>query len=116
MGGGNGRQREWKNLGSQAQGQVPPAFSPPHITKELRARGEGMGIMGTDTPLTSGGPQLRAFPCQLRVSVQSFPGRRPGSPFLLTCVVFRLQMHVTELMDIADIHLLFINLRFVEVL
>lgn len=44
MGGGNGRQREWKNLGSQAQGQVPPAFSPPHITKELRARGEGMGM------------------------------------------------------------------------
>lgn len=37
-------------------------------------------------------------------------------PLLLTCVVFGLQMHVTKLMDVANVHLFFVNLRFVKVL
>lgn len=34
----------------------------------------------------------------------------------LTCVVLSLQVHVTQLVDIADVHLLLVNLRFVEIL
>lgn len=35
---------------------------------------------------------------------------------LLTCVVLSLQVHVTQLVDIADVHLLLVNFRFVEIL
>lgn len=34
----------------------------------------------------------------------------------LTCVVLSLQVHVTQLVDIADVHLLLVNFRFVEIL
>ena len=87
-----------------------------HVTKELRERSEVMGIMGPDTLLKSGRNQLRALLFQLCMYVQSVLMGRRSSPFPLTCVVFGLQMHVTKLMDIADIHLFFVNLRFVKVL
>lgn len=34
----------------------------------------------------------------------------------LTCIVLSLQVHVTQLVDIADVHLLLVDFRFIEVL
>lgn len=39
-----------------------------------------------------------------------------GLCFIRTCVVLRFQVQVVQLVNVADVHLLFVQLRFVEVL
>lgn len=41
---------------------------------------------------------------------------RHGRCFIRTCVVLRFQVQVVQLVNVADVHLLFVQLRFVEVL
>ena len=42
--------------------------------------------------------------------------RAGGGAHGLTCVVLGLQVQVVQLVDVADVHLLFVQLRLVEVL
>lgn len=95
---------------------IPPVFPGPHVTEELRERSEGRGgeapALREEQADTGPGPFAASW---------AYPPSPPSQgdaalPLLLTGVVFGLQMHVAKLMDIANVHLFFVNLRFVKVL